>query len=204
MKKNFMSIFPFIILCVLIISCGGDDLGGGAETFDTVYLYASYDDEIYEADVAIWTDETEDDGLCDGDLTYVEDDVLIRVTSDVYARLPDDIEASPVKIKYYTVQFTPKEDSPSVPTKQIYSEWIIEPDTTVQIPVRIIDQEDKVSFSLHPLNYSDYLDFVDAGGVSYEYTVTVSFVAEEVLSGTGSTIQTQFTLHYYDIDDGCT
>jgi hypothetical protein len=204
MKKNFMFIFPFIILCVLIISCGGDDLGGGAEPFNTVYLIASYGDEIYEADVAIWTDETANDGLCDGDLTYEEDDVLIRITSNVYSSLIDGIEVSSVKIKYYTVQFAPKENSPSVPTKQIYSEWIIEPGASIQIPVRIIDQEDKVSFSLHPLNYSDYLDFVAAGGVSYEYTVTVSFVAEEVLSGTENTIQTQFTLHYYDIDDGCT
>jgi len=204
MKKNFMFIFPFIILCVLIISCGGDDLGGGAEGLDTVYVDASYGDEIYEADVAIWTDETPNDDQCDGNLSYKEDDVLIRVTSNVYPGLLDDTVPSQIKIKYYTVTFIPKEDSPSVPTKQIYSEWIIEPDTTVQIPVRIIDQEDKVSFSLHPLNYSDYLDFVAAGGVSYEYTVTVSFFAEEVLYGDEVTFQTQFTLHYYDIADGCT
>ena len=83
------------------------------------------------------------------------------------------------------------------------SAWTIAPDTTTTIAVRIIDLEDKYTTSLYPLNYSNYLNFVLAGGVSYEYRVKISLRAQEVLSGVEKTIQFQFTLYYYDIVDDC-
>lgn len=205
MKKNFISVFFVIISSMFILSCGGgDDFDEGTQDFTTVYVYASYDADVYESDAAIWTDITPNDGQCDGIVTFEEDDIDITFTSTAYPELPShDITLSPVKITSYTVEFIPSEDSPPVPTKQIAVDWVINPGTVTQIPVRVIDQEDKISRS-HPLNYTDYLAFVAAGGVSYEYTIVVNFNAVEVLSGIDKTIPVQFPLHYSDLADDCT
>jgi hypothetical protein len=201
-KKIVISVLSIIMTCGLIISCGGgDDLAGGAEDFTRGYLYASTQN-IYEADAAVATD-TDDDGFCDI-LIFEPDNIDIKITSEVYPSPNDEpIIGSPVKITQYIVEFTPLENSPALPTKQMVSEWIIAPDSITTIPVRIIDQEDKVNMSSHPLNYSDYLNFSLSGGVSYEYRVKVSLRAQEVLSGVEKTIQVQFNLYYYDIVDDC-
>lgn len=205
MKKIFISVFFAMISLMLLTSCGGgSDFDEGTQDFTTVYVYTSYDADLYEADAAKWSDVTPDDGKCDGIVTYEEDDVNITVTSTAYPKLPDhDITLSPVKITGYTVEFIPLEDSPPVPTKQIAADWVINPNTVTTIPVRVIDQEDKISRS-SPLNYTDYLAFVAAGGVSYEYTILVKLNAVEVLSGIDKTIPLEFSLHYFDIADDCT
>jgi len=202
MKKIVVSVLSIIMACGLIISCGGgDDLGGDSQDFTRVYVFAS-GQGIYEADAIIATD-TDEDGSCDS-LSYESDNVNISLTSQVYPSANDTpIIGSPVKISQYIVEFTPLENSPALPPKQIFSEWTIAPDTTTTIAVRIIDIEDKYSASYHPLNYLDYLDFVFAGGVSYEYRVKVSLRAQEVLSGIEKTIEFEFTLYYFDIEDDC-
>ena len=202
MKKRVISVFSTILACGLIVSCGGgDDLGGGSEDFTRVYVYASGQD-IYEADAAVATD-TDDDDICDS-LVFESDNVDISITSQTYPSASDNpIIGSSVKISEYIVEFTPLENSPALPPKQIFSEWTIAPDATTTIAVRIIDLEDKYTMSFHQLNYSDYLDFVFAGGVSYEYRVKVSLRAQEVLSGVEKTIVYEFTLYYFDIEDDC-
>jgi hypothetical protein len=202
MKKIVVSVLSYIMACGLIISCGGgDDLGGDSQDFTRIYVFASVQG-IYEADAVIATD-TDEDELCDS-LLYESDNVNISLTSQVYPSANDTpIVGSPVKISQYIVEFTPLENSPALPPKQIVSEWTIAPDTTTTIAVRIIDIEDKFSTSYHPLNYSDYLDFISAGGASYEYRVKVSLRAQEVLSGVEKTIEFEFTLYYFDIEDDC-
>jgi len=109
-------------------------------------------------------------------------------------------DVSSIKLMHYTVEFIPHEDSPDVPDKEISHHFEIKPNTTVDIPIRIIDQEDKFITSTHPLNHNDYMLF---GDVSYEYTIRVYLKMEEVSSGDKETIVVEFPLYYFDVDDGC-
>ena len=102
----------------------------------------------------------------------------------------------------YTVEFTAREDdSPDVPSKSLRHQILIDPDSEVEIPVRIIDLEDKEWFSTHPLNHADYFN---NAAIQYEYTIKVRIKMEEVLSGREETVEVEFPLYYFDIaDDEC-
>ena len=77
---------------------------------------------------------------------------------------------------------------------------LIDPDSETDIPIRIIDIEDKWADSAHPLNYTDYFYGTAA---QYEYTLTVRLKMEEVLTGRKETVKVEFPLYYYDITDEC-
>ncbi len=201
MKKNMICWLLMIALSFMMFSCGEPD-GGNSECYGTSCIYASYDDEPYTADIRLYADVTANDGLCDGGISYTEDEVSITVTSNEKANLADDVEVSDIKITSYTVVFTPIEsDSPAVPTKTFYQDFLIEPGSSTDIVVRVIDSEDKWASSSHALNYTSFA----AAGVSYEYTITVNFKVEEIETGIDDTISASFFLEVRDINDGnCT
>jgi hypothetical protein len=175
---------------MLMISCGG---GGSdsTEIFDTVSLTASYEGDVYTADAVVWTD-TDDDGICDS-ATVFNDDVTVNIKSD---QKQNSNNAFPVIITSYTVTFTPLENSPDVATKTFPQSWKINPGSSVDVPVRVIDQEDKGSKS-SPLYYGNL------GGDVYDYTMTVRLTGKEQFSGESNIIQVQFPLQYMDVADDC-
>jgi hypothetical protein len=179
-----------------IVGSGGGG-GGNSEYLSTVSLTAQYAEGYYEADVVVKTD-TDDDGKCDTN-TFFADVVPITITSTVKPNLPAGVTANDVQIMSYTVEYIALEDSPAVPTKQFNVQQTLSPGHSIDIPVRVIDQEDKM-ISSSPLNYIDYFN---SNAVSYEYTVIVTLRAEEVLSGEGTNLKVEFTLYYLDIADEC-
>ena len=204
MKRNIMSIVSVIVFA-LIFSCDdNENFGGDTRDFDTVIVYAAYGADAYTADPAVWKDESDPpDDICDVYYCY-DDDIFVTVTSEVKASLECDCDASSIKLVRYIVEYIPHEDSPAVPDKQIYHHMEIAPGTTADIPIRIVDQEDKCA-PPHPLNYNDYLAWeVATGGVSYEYTVRVSMKMEEISSGDQEWIEVEFPLYYFDVAEECT
>ena len=198
MKRNIMSLLSVIIF-VLFASC--DDMGGNTEPFTTVSVFATFEENAYSSDVTVKIDTSDPaNDVCDS-LSYFDDDIDLTITSTSIDNLSDDVIPSDVKVMSYTVEFTAREDdSPDVPTKSIRHELLIDPDSETDIPIRIIDIEDKWADSTHPLNYTDYFFGTAA---QYEYTLTVRLKMEEVLSGREETVKVEFPLYYYDITDEC-
>jgi hypothetical protein len=177
-------------------------MGGNTEPFTTVSVFATFEDVAYSSDVAVNEDtSTPTDDICDIS-TYFDDDVEITVTSASLDNLSPDVIPSDVKIMSYTVEFTAREDdSPDVPSKAFNHELLIEPNTAVEIPIRVVDIEDKEWNSDHPLNYEDYWN---NQAIQYEYTIKVRLKIEEVLTGRDETVEVEFPLYYFDIADDCT
>ncbi|RZB32430.1 MAG: hypothetical protein SRB2_04435 [Desulfobacteraceae bacterium Eth-SRB2] len=181
-----------------IVGSGGGG-GGNSEYLSTVSLTAQYAEGYYEADVTVKVDTSDPaDDICDI-YTFFADEVNVTITSTSKEDLPEGVTANPVQIMSYTVEYIALEDSPAVPTKQFNYQQTIDPDHSAVIPIRVIDQEDKI-ISSSPLNYIDYFN---SGAASYEYTVRVTLRAEEVLSGEGTNLKVEFTLYYLDIADEC-
>lgn len=199
MRKKAMSLFPLIILA-LIVSCDGSSSSSGT-SFSTVDASASFEQGVCEADAAVASDTT-GDGFCDT-FTYFPDDVLITIVSKAKENLHPSLTPSAIKVLEYTVEFIPFENSPAVPAKHRHHYMTILPGGSLECPIRIIDQEDKWDLS-HPLNFADYLAFVGAGlGAQYEYTVLVTLKLNEVSSGITETLTVELPLYYYDIAQSC-
>ena len=198
MKRNIMSVLSVIIL-MLCASC--DDMGGNTEPFTTVEVFATFEDSPYNSDAVVKEDTSDPaDDICDTD-TYEDDTVTITVTSTAIESLSEDVVSSDVKIMGYTVEYTAREDdSPDLPSKSFEHEIVVEPDTATEIPVRVVDIEDKAAGSGHPLDYRVYWN---TGAIQYEYTVSVRFRVEEVSSGRDETVIVDFPLYYFDIADEC-
>lgn len=201
MRKKTMSLLPVIILA-LLVSCdgGGESSTSQTTSFYTVSASASYEEGVYEADDEVMTDTT-GDGNCDT-MTYFADDITITILSTIKDGMP--VAASGLNLLRYTVAFVPFENSPAVPSKSRNLSMYIAPGGSTDIPIRIIDQEDKIDL-LHPLNQPDYDAFVAAGlGVQYEYTVVVTLTLNELSTGITKTVQVDVPVYYYDIDtDDC-
>ncbi len=194
MKDKILVTF-FVITLVFITSCDNSPEGGNAAGFGTVYVYADFDSDLYAADARTCTDETADDGMCDS-CFFVDEDLEITIASTAYETLPEGVTASAILIESYLVQFTPREtDSPSLPNKAIQHHIEVQAGSSVTFPLRVFDQEDKSSW---------WAAYVASGTVAYEYTVTISIQAEEVTTGNSETIQVQFPVDYFDINDECT
>lgn len=204
-KNELSNSLRYICLIVVIafgligiVGSGGGG-GGHSEYLTTVSLYAEYAEGLYDADVTVKVDTTDpEDKICDI-FTFYSDEVPVTITSTSKPDLPEGVTANPVKIMSYTVEYIAHEDSPDIPMKQFNHELTILPDHSAVIPIRVIDQEDKMDSS-SPLYYIDYFY---SSAAQYEYTVIVKLRAEEVLSGEGQTIEVQFSLYYYDIADEC-
>ncbi len=144
------------------------------------------------------------DGICDSGLFY-EDDISITITSEKKPYLPENYTASNLRITGYTVNFTPLENSPPVPSKQIYHDVILAPGSSVDMPIRVIDQGDKNDIT-SPLYYAN-LCTNSPDDCMYEYTVTVIIKAVEMLTGVKHLLTVGFPLHYFDLetdeDDDC-
>lgn len=209
--KRFMMLVLSVFIFALMASCDDGSSDSTEKIYTTVRVYAAYDEEAYQADVGVGednVDETsldppeEEDDHCT-DYYYFEDEILVTIYSNAIPNLP--MDPSSVKLLSYTVTFIPLEDSPAVPSKHFSHDIEIAPNTSVEIPIRILDQEDKTWFSSHPLNRFDYWDWMcsPTGGVSYEYTVNVEMKIVEVLTGDRETIEINFPLYYFDIGDDC-
>jgi hypothetical protein len=200
MKRNTLLCLICYVILILFASC--DDLGGDGEAFNSVTVFATFEDEPYDADAVKWEDAEEPkDGVCDTDF-YEEDEISLTITSDSIVGQSSDVVPSDVIVISYTVEFTAREDeSPDVPSKTFRHRLVIPPDSEGTIPIRLIDQGDKSVNSLHPLNAFDYY-FVN-GGLQYKYTVTVRVKLQELLSGRTQTIKAQLPLYYFDIADEC-
>ncbi len=201
LSNNLRYICLIVVIAFGLIGIVGSGGGGGghSEYFTTVSLYAEYAEGLYDADATVKVDTSDPaDDRCDI-YTFFADEVPVTITSTSKPNLPEGTTANPVKILSYTVEYIPLEDSPAVPTKRFSHELTILPDHSAVIPIRVIDQEDKIDPS-SPLYYRDYFD---SRAAQYEYTVIVKLKAEEVFSGEGQTIEVQFSLYYYDIADEC-
>lgn len=200
--NNLRYICLIVVIAFGLIGIVGSGGGGGghSEYFTTVSLTAEYAEGLYDADATVKVDTSDPaDDQCDI-FTFFPDDVLVTITSTSKENLPEGVTANPVKIMSYTVEYIAKEeDSPDVPTKKFNHELTIQPDTSAVIPIRVIDQEDKMDI-LSPLYFIDYFN---SSAYQYEYTVIVRLRAEEVFSGEGQTIEVEFSLYYYDIADEC-
>lgn len=203
--KRFMMLVLSVFIFALMASCSENGGGSTEEIFKSVRAYAAYDTEAYTADVGEGEDsdnpKVPNEG-CDA-YFYFEDEVLVTITSTPIANLP--MEPSPLKLLSYTVNFIAHEDSPDVPSKTIYHHIEIEPGSSIEIPIRIIDQEDKVWSSPHPLNHFDFCQWrIATAGVSYEYTVNVEMRLVEVTTRTHKTLELNFPLYYFDVaEDEC-
>jgi len=201
LSNNLRYICLIVVIAFGLIGIVGSGGGGGhSEYLTTVSLTAEFFEGLYDADVTVKVDTSDPaDEICDI-YTFYPDNITITITSTTKPNLPENVTVNPVKIMSYTVEYIPREeDSPAVPTKSISHELVIQPDTSVEFPVRVIDQEDKMSSS-SPLNYIDYYY---SGAESYEYTVIVTLTAEEVLSGQGANLKVEFPLNYLDLGDEC-
>lgn len=201
LSNNLRYICLIVVIAFGLIGIVGSGGGGGghSEYLSTVSLYAEYAEGLYEADVTVKVDISDpEDDICDI-FTFYADEVPVTITSTSKEDLPEGVTANAVKIMSYTVEYIPLEDSPAVPMKQFSHELTILPDHSAVIPIRVIDQEDKIDPS-SPLYYIDYFN---SSAVQYEYTVIVKLRAEEVLSGEGQTLEVQFSLYYFDIADEC-
>jgi hypothetical protein len=201
LSNNLRYICLIVVIAFGLIGIVGSGGGGGgnSEYLSTVSLYAEYAEGLYDADVTVKVDISDPaDKICDI-YTFYADEVPVTITSTVKPNLPEGVTANPVKIMSYTVEYIAHEDSPAVPTKQFNHELTILPDHSAIIPIRVIDNEDKI-ISSSPLNYIDYFN---SNAASYEYTVIVTLRAEEVLSGKKTNLKVEFSLYYFDIADEC-
>jgi hypothetical protein len=189
LSNNLRYICLIVVIAFGLIGIVGSGGGGGgnSEYLSTVSLYAEYAEGLYDADVTVKVDISDPaDKICDI-YTFYADEVPVTITSTVKPNLPEGVTANPVKIMSYTVEYIAHEDSPAVPTKQFNHELTILPDHSAIIPIRVIDNEDKIN----------------SNAASYEYTVIVTLRAEEVLSGKKTNLKVEFSLYYFDIADEC-
>ncbi|AEI14202.1 hypothetical protein Flexsi_0515 [Flexistipes sinusarabici DSM 4947] len=196
MKRFILGLFiiPFVD------ACGGSvSDGNSGSSFESARVYvsgSSIEGGAYDADSV-----DKGSGSCDNvsNYTFTPDDITVNVKSEALPNLPSDLELAEVEVYKITVSFTPNDDiSPELSTKEYYPvSYIIEPNSTKNIPVRIIDRIEKVD-NESPLYFFDNL------GKEYNYTVNIEFKAEELLYGGTDSLSYSFQLRYFDEVDDCT
>jgi len=188
-----------LIIIPFVYACGSVSEGDSSSSFESVRVYASgssVEGGAYDADSI-----DKGSGSCDNasNYTFTPDEVTVNVKSEALPNLPSDLELAEVEVYKITVSFIPNDDiSPEISTKEYNNvSTIIEPDSTTNISVRIIDRIEKVDNS-SPLYYFDNV------GKEYNYTVKLQFKAEELLYGGTDSFSYSFQLRYFDKVDECT
>ena len=67
MKRNFMFMLSILSVLIFVLLASCDDMGGNTEPFNSVSVFATYEDQAYSADVVSQSD-TDSDGNCDTDV----------------------------------------------------------------------------------------------------------------------------------------
>jgi len=194
-----------LIIIPFVFACGSVSDGKSGSSFESVRVYvsgSSVKGGAYDADSV--DKDSDDDGTCDNtsdNYTFTQDEIIVNVKSEALPNLPSDLELAEVEVYKVTVSFTSNDNaSPKVPTKEYYPvSYFIEPNSTNNIPVRIINKSDKSD------NESDlYYDNNTLDNNTYNYIVKIKFKAEELLYGGTDSFSYKFPLTYSDLDDGCT
>ncbi|MCK5784589.1 MAG: hypothetical protein KAH06_09080 [Desulfobacterales bacterium] len=195
MKKNMIYVL-IVGFLVFIAACDDspdvDDISG----YSTVYLSADYSEAIFDSDCATFID-TDDDGLCDSP-TFEEDDITILVTSTVYPDLAESVTASPVMIEQAVITYIPDAVSPAVPERTMNIGIEIPAGGSALVPVRIVEAAAKYNPS-SPLYYGDVI----ASGTAFNYTVQITLIGTEQLTGIDNEVTTQLYLNYANEVDEC-
>lgn len=188
-----------VIIIPFVFACGSTSDGKSGSSYESVRVYvsdSSVEGGAYDADSV-----DKGSGSCDNvsNYTFTPDEITVNVRSEALPNLPSDMELAEVEVYKITVSFTPNDnESPGVLPKEFYPvNYIIEPDSTKDITVRIIDREEKVDPG-SPFYY--YYNF----GREYSYTVNISFEAEEYIYGETHSFSYSFQLRYLDVEDDCT
>ncbi|HCW92872.1 MAG TPA: hypothetical protein DHM44_04245 [Flexistipes sinusarabici] len=194
-----------LIIILFVYACGSVSDGESGSSFESVRLFVSgsnIEGGVYKADSVV---QAYDNGTCANDsdnYTYTTDEVTVNVKSEALPNLPSDLELAEVEVYNIIVSFIPNDDiSPEVPTKEYSKIYSIQPNSTMSIPVIIIDESDKSDSGSDW--YYQKLDN-DTKTESYNYIVNIKFKAEERWYGGTDSFSYKFNLTYSDLDDDCT
>lgn len=197
-----------LIIIPFVFACGSSSDSDSESSFESVRVYASGDNigsSVYYADSV--DKDSNNDGICDNNsdnYTFTKDEITVNVKSEALPNLPSDLELAEVEVYSITVSFTPNDDispgddiSPELTPKKYYRTYLIDPNSTINIPVLIIDESDKSNIE-SDLYYNNLGD-----NTTYNYTVNIKFKAEERLYGGNDSFSYKFPLRYSDLPDDC-
>lgn len=194
--KNRINLYLLGLISILTLSGCGEEVGGGAGSFDTVIATASISTADIDSDVATWTDVNGDGFICTANDTFTvsSDDVTVSIAVNTKANLPSTFEASKVSINKVSIAYTPATTTtPSLSTQFETLGVVVDPDSTATVSFKVASQELKSSSILSPL--------VCPGTAIYKYFVTLTFEGVEVNSNRTETFETTLNLRFADFTD---
>ena len=190
-----------LIIIPFVFACGSVSDGKSGSSFESVRVYvsgSSVEGGAYDADSV--DKDSNDNGTCDNtsdNYTFTQDEIIVNVKSEALPNLPSDLELAEVEVYKVKISYIPNNDEfPPVASKEMYlNQAILEPNSSISIPIRIIEKYDKREIFNDP-NFDLSKE--------YSYTVKLEFSAEELLYGDSDSFSYRFQLRYLDLDDGCT
>lgn len=193
--KNRINVYLLGLISILALSGCGEEVGGGAGSFDTVIATASVSTADIDSDLATWTDVDGDGFVCGANDTFTvsSDDVTVDIAVNKRTNLPSTVETSKVSINKVSIAYSPANTTtPSLSTQFETLGVVIDPDSTATFSFKVASQELKASSTLSPLVCSVTI---------YTYFVTLTFEGVEVNSNRTETFETTLNLRFADFAD---